>query len=277
MKNRFVVLIAATCCLLGWFAGCSSNSVTQSSKNSSDPSLESSLENSSQSSSQSAQQPSEGLVEISAPYAEADLQSVVFTDTAKALTLDVSENQHLRSLLLSAKYYQEETLSLSSSSSTENENSAESAKYVLSLQSCDIQIFSANEVCFITADGEGQNKQNAVAADEKFAYLETLLDGDEQAIGDYTAEQTLEVKNAENASGEITDKAAFLGDLNKVRVVKLQNKAHYQIGEKTYVLKIGNDQIEVYQKYITVNGDLYAIYQGNFNFLKNLDFWLPWL
>ena len=48
-------------------------------------------------------------IQISAPYAESDLQTLLFTDTAKSVTVDVSANTYLKELLLSLSYYETAT------------------------------------------------------------------------------------------------------------------------------------------------------------------------
>lgn len=242
MKKSFIaVFTVALCFLIGCLAGCAPKGSTDES------------------------------TKLSAPYAAEDMETVLFTDAEKALTLDVSDNQHLKSLLLATEYYEYEP----------SQNDSKDAKYILSLHDREIRIYVGGVVRFIFTDAERQEK-TAVVLNNEFAYLDTIAEGGAVAFNGYTATQNIKVYDAENVGGEITEKDVFLESLQGLRFVRLNNKAHYQTGAATYTLQIGNDEIAVYHKFVTLNGDLYIIHQGNFEFLKDLKFssssdWLPWL
>jgi len=101
-------------------------------------------------------------------------------------------------------------------------------------------------------------------------------------VDGYTAAHNIEVLNAENKGGAVKDKEDFLNKLQNVRLIKLNDKAHYQTGAVKYTLQMGNDEIVVYENHVMWKGQLYTIYQGSFDFLADVEYssssgWLPWL
>lgn len=251
MKKKFIaVCIAALCCL----AGCQGGGGGESS-------------------SSSPERPSD-LVKISTPYTAENLQTILFTDKAKDLTVNVSDNQHLKDLLLSVEYYQVPQYS--------QESGLDNVEYTLTFVNGGIKIGENGYVGFVAGDATSE----ALVVRDEFAYLANIIGGEVTSIEGYTATQNIEVLNANNAEGELSDKAAFLQSLSALRFVKLNNKDHYAIGNKGYVIKIDNDEISVYEKYVVVGEDLYLLYQGDFEFLKGITFdsstnssggWLPWI
>ena len=109
------------------------------------------------------------------------------------------------------------------------------------------------------------------------------LDGDTDTenkpitLNQYTDTQKIEVKNANNLIAELLDKNAFLQNLQSISLLKLADKSQYQTGDKLYTIKIEEDVISIYAQYVTVNEDLYEIKDGNFNFLGEYTYYLPWL
>lgn len=223
--------------------------------------------------SSSSEKPSD-FVEISTPYAAEDLQTVLFTDENKDLTVNVSDNQHLKDLLLSVQYYEVPEYS--------QKNVLEEVQYTLAFANLELQVGQDGFVGFVT---ESETTAALVVRDE-FAYLSTILGGAVASFNGYTGAQSVEVYNAKNEKGEISDKAAFLQSFSALQFVKLNNKAHYAIGDKGYAIKIDNDEISVYEKYVVAGEELYLLYQGDFEFLKGITFdsstnssggWLPWI
>ena len=244
MKKRFIaVFIMTLCCSTCCLAGCASKV----------------------DSTESSQEPSNTPTKISAPYAAADLETVLFTDAEKALTLDISDNQHLTSLLLSVEYYEPDQ-------KAEPDISQENASYILSLRNVELEIYADDLVRFTPKNGADGGTETAVVLQDEFAYLDTIIEGGAVAFDGYNATQTIKAYNAQNAVSEVTEKESFLESLQALRFVKLQNKAHYQTGAATYTVQIDSDKITVYQKFVEVNGELYSIYQGDFDFLGALQY-----
>ena len=270
-RSVIAILIALLCC----FGACSVEEMSSGAQNSYNS--QDSMEIEDSQSTQDSQIPenseeNEDSLQITTPYGAENLKTVFFTDTEKALTVDVSENTQLQALLLGVKYYKPEAVDVSQFAQM-------AVKYTVSLQGMDLQIHDSGVVCFLFEDG---TEQNVVVLQNEFAYLETLIEGNVFSFEGYTAEQTVQVFNDGNGEGTIADKQAFLDALKGMRFVKLNNKEHYQIGTKGYTIRIDEDEIAVYKKHVVFNGDLYVVYEGDFDFLKDIKFdassgWLPWL
>lgn len=283
MKKRlFTAWLAALCCLL---VGCGNNpetdnsatdslpdsSATESTSNSSDGNGNSDSSSDGDSTSDSSGDGQDGD-KLIPPYQQANLASVVFTDCAKSITVDVSANTYLQELLLGTEYFNDYADHVEI-------NPDAPALYTLDLQDVSLSVYEQSCVKFNLSDG---SVITAWTADGALDYLATIIDGGATGFTNYSTAQTLEILNAKRVKGEITDKAAFLDNLTTVRLVKLGNPSHYQIGDLGYTIKADTDEIKIYQKFVTVNGELYAIYQGNFEFLKSITFkadsgWLPWV
>ena len=238
MKKAFIaIIVALSCC----FVGCNGGKKSLSGVN-----FTSQVEQSSQI-----------KVSASAPYKAENLQKMVLTDVSMDLTVDVSENTHLKTFLAEVEYY------------TREEGDVGEVKYILALKDMDLRVMEGGALNFVA---EGEVIASLTASDDVYSYLDTLFEGGMYALNGYTADQTVQVFNGSNAEAELTDKEGFLTNLQGVGLIKLMSKTHYQIGEKCYTIKIDNDEIAVYEKYVTVNGSLYGICQGDFNFLKSLKF-----
>ena len=213
-----------------------------------------------------------GLTRISTPYSAEDLSALTFTDIANSLTVDMTGNSHLKGLMTDMKYYLPEDGA---------PTDVADARYTLSLSGMEIKIGFGGDngnVCFVFADG---STQLSVVAQDEFSYLDTLLSSGVVTIDGYTPAYNIRVYDTEDVGGAVKDKATFLESLQGVRFVKLNNLSHYGLGQKTHTVKLGKDEMSVYSKYVVYKGELYAIYQGNFEFLKNVEFSdsteLPWV
>jgi hypothetical protein len=262
-KNLIALLLAAMCC----FTACEGAESTQS-EHSSYTSQEEYMSESMQEGEDS--QDSQETTNSTALYTAENLETIAFTDIEKGVTVEVSDNGYLKTLLLETEYQEDPSIG--------NEG-VDVAKYVLVLQGLEMKIY-ANGVAQVTFKDE--TTRWVVVLDNKLAYLEELLVGSEVNFNDYTSTQTIKALNAQNADGTITDKEDFLTKLKAVAVVGLNHKEHYEMGAKKYTIKIDNDEIVVYGKYVTINSALYVIQQGNFDFLKSLQYGstvegLPWL
>lgn len=277
MKKFFIVmLLSALCCFVACEAkqpsdGAQSSQGTQESQNS-----QGSQDSQGSQGSQGGQGSQDSTI-ITTPYTAENLAVVFFTDTEKGLMVDVSENTHLQALLLGMEYHTPQG---------DATPDVEETKHVLFLQGTEeevaLQIGEEGAVCFVFEDG---SKQRATVLKNEFSYLDTLIDGDVAAFEGYTTSHNIRVYNTNNEGGVVKDKAAFLQKLQDVRIIKLTNQAHYQLGEKTYTVHLGRDQLLVYQKYVIYKEELYIIHQGGFGFLQEIEFtsstdssgWLPWV
>ena len=204
-----------------------------------------------------------GYTKISTPYTTGDFGGLSFTDAEKSITIDMTTNHYLKDLLAGMNYYLPQDGAPTDVADT---------KYVLSMQGVDLKIGFGGDnsnVCFVFADG---STQLSVVVQDEFSYLDTLLAGEIMSIDGYTPAHNIRVHNAENVGGAVKDKEAFLENLQGVQLVGLNNLLHYELGQKTYTVKLGKDEMIVYSRYIVYKGELYVIYQGDFGFLKNVEF-----
>lgn len=207
---------------------------------------------------------------LNAPYDAENLSAVLFTDVQKAFTVDVTANTRVQTLLSTAEYY-------TPNSTANDTTSTDAIKYRLTLQDVEMQIGYDGAIVFRLENG---TTQQAVVFDNGFAYLDTLVDGDPFTLDKYTSSYNIKIYDAENNGGAVKDKTAFIDALKALRFVKLNDKDFYQTGAATYTLRLGNDEMFVYPKYVVLNDELYFVCQGNFAFLDDVEIGevtLPWL
>ena len=241
--KRFSALILSMLCIFFGFAGCGDKT------------------------------PEQEPQKIQTPYKEEDLETMLFYEKERGVTVDISANGYLKELLLGVEYY-----AAGAPSCVQGAGDLQEPLFVLTLGEKTVEVYSKVSVCFVVGGAE----EWAAALNGELEYLTAVLVGEERALDGYAEADEIGVKNAEGASGTVTDKAKFLENLGAVGIVKLGNKENYTLGAGEYTLQIGADELIVYQKYVVVNGDLYGVTQGNFDFLKGLNYgsssgWLPWL
>lgn len=208
--------------------------------------------------------------EVAITYTESALDNVSLTINDLDITLDLSNNSYLKSLLLSIKLYK----------NTDNSNLGNRiSKYVLSFGNYEFTIYDNKTICYIDNDNE---YDYLTAENNEFDYLDNLFDGSSLDFNNYTEEETISVVNSKNDSKEISEKNEFLNNLKQVKCLKLSNIEHYQLGDLKYQISISNDIIKIYGEFVTINENLYVVTEGNFEFLNNIKFssssdWLPWI
>lgn len=211
---------------------------------------------------------------IPAPYTEADLETVTFYDKTLGVTVGVSDNTSLSELLLSVEYYAPSQV-LGAGTDILQPN------YVLSIGDTLLNVYSASSIGFLVDDGATETR--AVTKGKEFSYVETLLGSGAVSFENYSSAKTVEVFDTKNDGGELSNKSDFLENLQRLKFVKLHHKADYAIGEKAYTVKIDEEELLFYEKYAVVRGELYILYEGNFEFFKTLKYsssssgWLPWI
>lgn len=205
--------------------------------------------------------------EIKTTYKEADLENISLYVTRLDVTLDLSKDTDLKELLLSLKIYEDNS----------NVTYEETAEYILYFGNYEFTIYGYKSIAYIDNDIE----YDALTLGNEFDYLNTLFDFNELNFDSYTAEQSIKVYNAKDATSDITDKEEFLNNLKQVKYIKLKKDA-FNAGELKYKIKIDNETIEVYEKFLVINNNLYLVTSGSLSFLDNLKFntssgWLPWI
>ena len=206
--------------------------------------------------------------EIKTTYKEADLETISLYVTRFDVTLDLSKDTDLKELLLSLKIYEDNS----------NVTYEEFAEYILYFGNYEFTIYGYKSITYIDNDIE----YDAFTSDNEFDYLNTLFDFNELNFDSYTAEQSIKVYNAKDATSDITDKEEFLNNLKQVKYIKLNNKDSFSLGDLKYKIQIDDETIEVYEKFLVINNNLYLVTSGSVSFLDNLKFntssgWLPWI
>ena len=205
------------------------------------------------------------------PYSSSELEQILVTDNQKMVTVEVSENTYLSNLLETVTYYEVDQ--------TQADLSANQLGYVITLDTIEINVYSPSLVEFVYAD---ETTEFACVKNNEFGYMNSVVESGAVCLEGYSIEQTVSVKNANGGTAENMDKEWFLDELGGLFFVKLGNASHYDLGSFAYTVTIGSDTILVYQNYVTVNGSLYRLHEGSFDFFYELDFgtssgWLPWL
>lgn len=205
---------------------------------------------------------------INTTYKEADLENISLYVTSLDLTLDLSNDTNLKELLLSLEVYKDKS----------NIVYEEVAEYILNFGNYEFIIYGFNSIKFIDNDVT----YDACTLNNEFDYLNTLFDFNELNFDSYTTDQKIKVYNSKNDSAEITNKADFLNKLSLIKYIKLKNKEIFTLGDLKYKIEIAEDVISVYEKYITINNELYILTDGDFAFLSSLKYssssgWLPWI
>ncbi len=198
-------------------------------------------------------------------YTEDDLKDILFTIIDTEVTYDLSKNTYLKQLLLTTKYYSWED---------NNQNSNYTSKYELQCGEYTLTINTDKTITY--------NDNNLFVLNNELDYLDNLFVGEVLDFNKYTENQTIEVKNSKNETGEITDKKVFLEQLQNVKYIKVSNKDHYEELTINFTIKIDEEIISVGNQYISINEELYIVLENDFDFLQNIKYtsssgWLPWI
>lgn len=208
---------------------------------------------------------------ININYKETDLQQISLTLNNYDITLDESNNNNLKNLLLSIKLFK--------NNNNQNNQKERISKYVITFNGYEITIYDDNTICYI----DNQTEYDYLyTLNNEFNYLDTLYEDKLISINNYSSSQLIKVFNSSNESVEIKEKNVFLYNLEEVKCLQLYNVGDYQLGDLKYQILIDEEIINIYNDYIMINDNLYVIVSGGFNFLNNIDFnsssgWLPWL
>ena len=203
-------------------------------------------------------------------YTELDLETITLTINDIDISLNISNNTYLKTLLLELKLHK----------NLENQEiGSRNSKYILSFSDYEMTIYDDGTICYI--DPEAELDYLFVLNDE-FSYFDTLFDSNLLCFDYYNESQVIKVINSMNDTVEINDKNDFLNKLKQIKYIKLSNKEHYELGELKYQIVIDDEIISIYNEFIIVNENLYIIAEGAFSFLNNLKFssssgWLPWI
>lgn len=210
------------------------------------------------------------IEEIELKYTEVDLANIFITINDKDVTVDLSNNSYLKTLLLSINLYKNNEYI---------DNGERTSKYVLIFTGYEFTIYDNNSICYIDSENE---IDYVFCTDNKLDYLDTLFGSVVLDFNNYTEEQIIRVFNSECDLVEIEEKDQFLNELKKIKYFKLMYPDHYELGDLIYQIQIDEELINIYSDYIMIDENLYKCIDGDFYFLNDLKFsfssgWLPWV
>lgn len=208
--------------------------------------------------------------EVLIKYSEEDLQEIALSINDKDVTLDISDDDYLKTLLLSLELKK---------NSQYDESVNRTSKYVLTFSDYEFTIYDDKTICYIDAEGE---YDYLLASNNAFDYLDTLYDSVILDFNKYSEDQIIRVFNSLGDLKSIENKTDFLKNLKKVKYFKLNNQDDYQLGDLIYQIQIDEELIDVYSNYIVIDDKLYIFVEGDFSFLNAIKFdsssgWLPWV
>lgn len=202
-------------------------------------------------------------------FTNTDFEMVLYEDAERDFMLDLSNNVKVKEIFSSLSYFiGNETVM------------PEDAKFVLAIGSNIITVCKDDSVWL--NDGTTSTK-NIIIDGEGFDYFDTLTSGDAKKVGSYNDSSQFVVYNSKNYVCKIEENDEFLESLNEVKIIKLSNPNDYTIGEVDYTISIDNSMIKIYGDFVSIGSDLYAVVDGDFGFLSELDYsystdgFLPWI
>lgn len=203
-------------------------------------------------------------------FSEVDFAEILFEDIADDILIDLSANAMITEILENLYYTDGEG----------GEMPATGEKYSLYFGGKSFTVYESGAVWY----NDGENAPKQVLLDgEGLSYLDTLTSGDVFALDGYSEAAEIKAYNDANLVAEITEKGEFLANLNEVKVIKLLNRDDYLPLDVEYTIKIGNVTIKIYESYIEIGNDIFAVCEGDFEFLSDLTYkgdssgFLPWV
>ena len=209
-------------------------------------------------------------IQITSPYTSSDLGKITMCDITKGVSVDVSHNTKLTTLLSTVTYIDTKA----------SRDESATAKYTLSFGEIVLTVYSDSSIGFTGTSIDADAK--IIVSDDAFEYLDSILTGEALGFDGYNAEQSIEVYKASGAKAKLEDKAAFIESLNQIQYYQTEDKSDYDTSKYIYKIIIGDDDIRVYDNMFTIGDKLYLITAGSFDFLQSLSFEssssdLPWL
>ena len=197
-------------------------------------------------------------------YTEEDLAEIIVEDNTKGIEVDMSANDRLRNILSDLFY-------------NPDEKSTDEAvtKYTLTLGGKVMLVCEGDEVIY-----DGGDKYPVGPA--LLSYLNSLFIGEVGSL-DATLGENAKVYNSSGQVAEVADIPAFLDDLNDLGVIELWEITDFTFGTEDYRIETGHDSIKIYGNFIVIGETAYAVVEGDFGFLSDLDFssssggFLPWI
>ena len=203
-------------------------------------------------------------------FSDGDLEEIFFEDIEGDLLIDLSANTEIREILSGLCYTDGEATVMPS----------EGGRYFISFGGKAFTVFADGAVWY--DDGVNAPK-SVILSDSGLSYLDGVTSGEAFALCGYSEDAKITVHDGNNLKAEITEKGEFLANLNEVKVIKLLNGGDYLLSEVDYSIKIGEETIKVYGDFVKLGEELYAILEGDFDFLSDYTYksdssgFLPWV
>lgn len=208
--------------------------------------------------------------QIASPYTKSDLNKIIMCDVVSGVSVDVTRNTKLITLLSTVTY----------NAAKEARDESATAKYTLAFGEIVLTVYSDSSIGFEGTIIDADTK--ILASEDALDYLDGVLTGESLGFERYNAEQSIEVYKSTGAKAKDLDKADFIAKLNQIQYYQSTNKSDYDTSKYLYKIIIGGDDIRLYENMFTLGDNVYLITAGNFDFLKSLSFEtssgeLPWL
>ena len=198
-------------------------------------------------------------------YTEEDLAEIIVEDKTRYIAIDMSNNDRLRGILTNLTHGTEPA----------EKDVLRIIKFRLIIGGKTMHVCEDNTVRY--EDGDMYPVDPLL-----LNYLTVMLVGDVKSL-DATMGENAKVYNSSGQVAEVTDIPAFLDDLNGLGVIELWEITDFTFGTEDYRIETGHDSIKIYGDFIVIGETAYAVVEGDFGFLSDLDFssssggFLPWI
>lgn len=212
------------------------------------------------------------LEEISREYSEKDLETIILQ--YNSLTINLTSNHYVKNLLLSVRYYKD----------TRKESGEVDPTFVILLaNNKKLGVYDDGSVLY--EDEQNEVSSICILSGNDLDVLKNITEGDVIQFNEKEDINKVVVKNFEDLSANVKqeDIKTFIENLNQVKYIKVKDFTQYTIGDFKYKIEINGQTIGVYNNDLIIIGDtLYNVVEGNFDFLKDIQFntssgWLPWI
>lgn len=143
-------------------------------------------------------------------------------------------------------------------------------------------IVCGSKKIFITDDKtiyvqENGNKKYTIQ-EGTITFLNSYFTNRKYHFNDFSFNGEIVIKKVDiSKEAVVSDGQTFYEKLNTIAFVKVSNN----ISDYEFIIKIGNETIQVAKQYFCFQNQMYEVVEGNFDFLNDYNFnnsgWLPWV
>ena len=198
-------------------------------------------------------------------YTTEDLAEIIVEDKTRYIAVDMSNNDRLRGILTNLTHGTEPA----------EKDVLRIIKFRLIIGGKTMHVCEDNTVRY--EDGDMYPVDPLL-----LNYLTVMFVGDVKSL-DATMGENAKVYNSNGHTAKVTDIPAFLDDLNGLRVITLWDVTNFTLGDADYRIETGHDIINIYGDIIVIGETAYAVVEGDFDFLSELEYsssssgFLPWI